>query len=102
ESAHILGRGDDAVGFLQRVYEVHARDGATGRAVRTAFYLWHALVAAGAFARAGGWIARAWRLTESEPDCAELGYLLIPDAERRVGEGDFAGAFATASRMVDL
>jgi ATP/maltotriose-dependent transcriptional regulator MalT len=102
ESAHILGRGADAVDLLQRVYEVHAGDGATGRAVRTAFYLWHALVAKGEFARAGGWIARARRLVEPVPDCAELGYLLIPDAERQVGEGDFAGAFATASRMVEL
>ena len=102
ESAHILGRGDDAVELLQRVYEARAGDGTTGRAVRTAFFLWHALVAAGSFARAGGWIARAWRLVESEPNCAELGYLLIPDAERQVGEGDFAGAFATASRMAEL
>jgi DNA-binding CsgD family transcriptional regulator/tetratricopeptide (TPR) repeat protein len=102
ESAHILGRGDDAAALLQRVYEAHVGDGATGRAVRTAFYLWHALVAKGEFARAGGWIARARRLVESQPGCAELGYLLIPDAERQFGEGEFDGAFATASRMVEL
>ncbi len=103
ESAHILGRGDDAVELLQRVYEARVGEGSgTGRAVRTAFYLWHALVAKGEFARAGGWIARAWRLVESEPACAELGYLLIPDAERQVGGGELDGAFATASRMVEL
>jgi DNA-binding CsgD family transcriptional regulator len=102
ESAHILGRGDEAVDLLQRVYETHVAGGTTGRAVRTAFYLWHAFVAKGEFAHAGGWIARAWRLAEPEPDCAEVGYLLIPDAERQVGEGDFAGAFATAARIVEL
>ena len=101
ESTHILGRGDRAIGLLQRVYRAHVADGATGRAVRTAFYLWNALIAKGEFAHAGGWIARAWRLAESEPDCAELGYLSIPEAERQFGEGDFAGAFATAGRAAE-
>ena len=102
ESAHLLGRGDEAIGLLQRVYLVHVGDGATGKAVRTAFYLWHALIAKGVFAHAGGWIARAWRLAESEPDCAEIGFLLIPEAERQIGEADFAGAFTTAGRVAEL
>jgi DNA-binding CsgD family transcriptional regulator len=102
ESAHILGRGDDAIRLLQRVYQAHVGDGATGEAVRTAFYLWHALIAKGEFAHAGGWIARARRVAESEPDCAELGFLSIPEAERQFGEGDFAGAFATAGRAAEL
>ncbi len=102
ESAHILGRGEDAVRLLQRLYQMHVSRGATGEAVRTAFYLWHALIAKGEFAHAGGWIARAWRLAESGPDVAELGFLSIPEAERQFGEGDFAGAFATAGRAAEL
>jgi DNA-binding CsgD family transcriptional regulator len=101
ESTHILGRGEEAVALLQRVYQVHLDAGDHGKAVRIAFYLWHALVAKGDFAHAGGWIARAWRLTEAQPECAELGYLLIPEAERQFGEGDFAAAFATAGRAAD-
>lgn len=100
ESTHILGRGDEAASLLQRAYQVHVAAGDIGRAVRDAFYLWHALAAKGEFAHAGGWIARAWRLTETQPECAELGYLLIPEAERQFGESDFAGAFATAGRAV--
>jgi DNA-binding CsgD family transcriptional regulator len=102
ESAHVLGRLDEAVQFLQRVYQAHVEAGDTGRAVRTAFYLWHALVVKGEFARAGGWIARARRLAESQPDCAEVGFLLVPEAERQFGEGDFAGAFVTAGRTAVL
>ena len=34
ESAHILGRCDDAGRLLQRVYQVHADAGDTGAAVR--------------------------------------------------------------------
>ncbi len=102
ESTHILGRGDEAVSLLQRVYQVHADAGDIGDAVRCAFYLWHALLAKGEFAHAGGWIARAWRLAEAHPECAEVGYLLIPEAERQLGDGDFAGALATAERAVEM
>jgi DNA-binding CsgD family transcriptional regulator len=102
ESAHVLGRGEDAARLLQRVYQARADAGDTGAAVRAAFYLWHALMAKGEFAHAGGWIARARRLSEREPDCPELGYLLVPEAERQFGAGDFAGAFATAERMTAL
>ena len=102
ESAHILGRCDEAGRLLQRVYQVHADAGDTGAAVRAAFYLWHTLIAKGEFAHAGGWIARARRLAEPEPDCAEVGYLLVPEAERQFGAGEFAGAFATAARMTAL
>ena len=102
ESTYILGRGDETVSLLQRAYQVHVDAGEIGSAVRCAFYLWHALAVKGELAHAGGWVARAWRLVESQPECAELGYLLIPEAERQFGEGDFAGAFATAGRAVGL
>jgi DNA-binding NarL/FixJ family response regulator len=102
ESAHVLGRVDEAVPLLQRVYQAHVDAGETGAAVRIAFYLWHALTVKGEFAHAGGWIARARRLAEPEPDCPELGFLLVPEAERGLGEGDFAGAFAVAQRAAAL
>jgi DNA-binding CsgD family transcriptional regulator len=102
ESTYILGRGDEAARLLQRAFQVRVDAGEIGSAVRCAFYLWHALVAKGEFAHAGGWIARAWRLIESQPDCAEQGYLLIPEAEHQFGKGDFAGAFATAGRAVGM
>jgi DNA-binding CsgD family transcriptional regulator len=102
ESTHILGRGDEAVILLRRVYQVHVDAGDIGRAVRCAFYLWHALVAKGEFAHAEGWIARGWRLTDTHPECAELGYLLIPEAERQFGTGEVADAFATAGRAGEL
>jgi DNA-binding CsgD family transcriptional regulator len=102
ESTHILGRIDEAVELLQRLYRVYVDAADTGRAVRTAFYLWHSLVVKGEFALAGGWIARARRLAEAQPVCAERGFLLVPEAERRFGEGDFAGAFATAELAAGL
>ena len=102
ESTSVLGRGDEAATLLQRAFHACVDAGATGRAVRCAFYLWHTLGVKGELAQAGGWIARAWRLIESQPTCPEQGYLLIPEAEHQFGDGDFAGAFATAGRVVEL
>ncbi len=102
ECTYILGRGDEIIGVLQRVYEAQVSAGDVGSGVRCAFYLWHASVAKGELARAGGWIARAWRLAETQPECPEVGYLLIPEAERQLREGDLATAFATAERAVEL
>ena len=102
EAAHILARCDLAVAASQRVYQIHVDAGDVGRAVRCAFYLWHSLVVKGDFAQAGGWLERAGRLAEGYPDCGERGYLLIPEAERRMGAGDVAGAFATAGHALEL
>ena len=102
EAAHILGRCDLAVAASQRAYRIHVDAQDIGRAMRCAFYLWHALVVKGDFAHAGGWLERAGRLIEMHPDCGERGYLLIPQAERQFGAGDFAGAFTTAGDALEM
>jgi DNA-binding CsgD family transcriptional regulator/tetratricopeptide (TPR) repeat protein len=102
ECTHVLGRMDEAVPLLQRLYRAHTDVGDTGRAVRTGFFLWHALIAKGDFAQAGGWLARARRLAETQPDCAQFGYLLVPEAERQFAEGHHATAFSTAGRAAAL
>jgi DNA-binding CsgD family transcriptional regulator/tetratricopeptide (TPR) repeat protein len=101
EAADILGRAE-AISVLQRVYQARVDAGEIGAAVRAAFWLSHALNFNGEFAKAGGWIARAGRLLQTQPDCAERGYLLIPDAERQHGERDYAAALASAERAAEL
>ena len=102
EAAHILGRCDEAVGVFQRVYQAHVDAGDVGGALQCAFWLWHALTFKGDFAHADGWIARAGRLAQTGRECAEQGYLLIPAAERRFGEGDYVASFEVAGRAVEL
>ena len=85
EAAHVLGRCDLGVTVAQRAYQIRVDAGDVGRAVRCAFYLWHALVVKGDLGHAGGWLVRAGRLTQAHPDCGERGYLLVPEAERRLG-----------------
>jgi DNA-binding NarL/FixJ family response regulator len=102
EAADILGRTADAVGVLRRVYQVHADARQTGRALRCAFWLWHALNFKGEVALASGWIRRAARLIEAEPHMPEQGYVLIPEAEDQFGKGDYAAAYTTAGRAAAL
>ncbi len=102
ESAQILGRGDQAARLLERAYRARIDAGTVGAAMRCAFWLHEALALRGDIAHAAGWIARAGRLAETRPGSGEEGYLLIPEAERRLGDGDPASAFAMAARAVDL
>jgi hypothetical protein len=102
EGAQMLGRGDEATRLLQRVYHVHVGAGAVGAAMRCAFWLSQVLVHKGEPVQAGGWLVRAGRLTETAPDCAELGYVLVPQAAAQLREGDAAAAFATASGAAEL
>jgi DNA-binding NarL/FixJ family response regulator len=48
----------------------------------------------GDHAQSGGWLSRAARLLEAEPDCVEKGYLLLPAGYRSVYSGDGTSAHA--------
>lgn len=102
EAAQLLGRGDEALQALQRAYQMRVDAGQAGAAMRCAYWLHEVLKMKGEFAHAAGWVARAARLVERAPDCAEQAYLLIPEAERRLREADYAGAFETAGRALEL
>lgn len=102
EASDNRGRGDDTIRVLQRAYRSHVESGEIGDAVRCAFWLWHALLFKGDFAQAGAWLARATHLAESSPECAQRGYLLIAEADRQHGEGDYAAALASAGRAAEL
>jgi DNA-binding NarL/FixJ family response regulator len=101
EAADMAGRGDDAVRLLRRAYLAHAEAGEVGPALRTGYWLCKALAWGGEFAQAGAWLARARRLAEAEPDCAEYGYVLMLDAELQFRSGEYAGMLATARALVE-
>ncbi len=102
EALDLVGRGDEAIAVLQRVYTARVTAGEIGEALRDAFWLYRALAFNAEFAQAGGWIARATRLTEGRPDCAGQGYLLLPVAERALRDGDPDVALAAAGRAAAL
>ena len=102
EALDLVGRGDDAITVLQRVYAARVAAGDIAAALRDAFWLYRALAFNAEFAQAGGWIARATRLTEGRSDGAQQGYLLLPEAERELRDGDYQAGFATAGRAAAL
>jgi hypothetical protein len=96
EALDLVGRGDDAVAALQRAYTARVAADDIGAALRDAFWLWRAMAFNAEFTRAGAWMARAARLVEAHADCAQQGYLLLPEAERELRDGEYRAAFATA------
>lgn len=72
----------------ERAHKAWLEVGDLPRAARTAFWLGMHLAMRGEHARGGGWLARAARLIEEYAhDCAELGYLHLPDAMGDLARG---------------
>jgi DNA-binding CsgD family transcriptional regulator len=102
-SAYLIGRDDEYLAVLGRAYAAHLEAGNTLRAVRCAFWLGLRLLLRGETGHATGWLARAQRLLDREQgDCVELGYLLLPVAQRQVIAGDCEVAYATAARAAEF
>src|SRR4051794_24228429 len=102
-SLFMAGREDDYFATLERAHDRHLAAGATLRAVRCAFWVGMQLFMRGEVGRGEGWLGRAERLLdENERDCAERGYLLLPQMFRALGAGDAARAVATAAAAADV
>jgi len=62
-------------------------------AARCAFWLGFKLMLRGEYARGGGWMSRAGRILEvAQLDCVVAGYLIIPAALQKLGEGNYSAA----------
>jgi DNA-binding CsgD family transcriptional regulator len=94
-AANLIGRVGDCVDLLTRAHQEYLGRGDVHGAVRCAFWLGLTLINADEIARGSGWLARARGLLEDcQPDCAERGYLLVPEALQSLEEGDAETAFA--------
>ena len=92
-AAHLLGRDEEgSQAWEQAHYAFQAADD-TASAARCAFWLGMAFMDKGQMAHASGWLARARRMLEERNlDCAERGYVLIPEALQLLDGGDFEEA----------
>ena len=95
-SAYLLGREPDFERYFDRLHRAQVEQGRRQGAARTAFWLGLTLRFRGELAQSNAWIARGQRLVEGI-DCAEQGYLLLPDAEAMLDDGKAAAARARAS-----
>jgi tetratricopeptide (TPR) repeat protein len=104
DAAWWLGRLQECIEARERAYRLFDELGDRRRAGQCAVWLWehHAIGARPAIA--GGWLRRARRALEGQPDCVEVGALLLREAEIAHGSGsldlarDLAGGVAELAR----
>jgi len=88
---------------LDRAYQAHVAAGEMKPAVRCAFWLGLAYLFNGELGQGSGWLANAQQILDREQaECAELGYLMMPVAEKLRGAGDYAGSLAAATEAVEI
>ena len=88
QSALLIGKEQEGAEALARAHQSFLADGHTAPAVRCAFWLGFTAMLNGETAKATGWLSRASRLMEGQPDCVETGYLLLPHGYRLVHSGE--------------
>jgi DNA-binding NarL/FixJ family response regulator len=102
-SCAMLGRNDLLFATLERLYNLQLDAGDLRGAARAAFWLGFRLSFLGEMGRATGWIATSQRTLERlGEDCAERGYLFLPQGLGRLWQKDAAGACEAARRAAEV
>ena len=102
-SARLIGNDKVAFDVLTRAHQEYVRVGDAPGAARAAFWLAFGLINTGEMAQAQGWLGRAHRiLDEDGSDCAERGYLLLPQGIQALYSGDPAAAYPIFSEALAI
>ena len=102
-SAYMLGRMDECLELMERTHNAFVNEGDLLAACRCAVYLGINLAIRGELGHASGWFGRGQRLVERHgSECAEQGYLLLPNAMRELEMGHYSEAEAQAVTAVEL
>ena len=102
-AAYMLGRDDEFVGCLERVYRLYLNRDEPLRAARCAWWIAINLAIRGETGGATGWLGRARRLVDREGrDCVERGYLLSALMLEREAAGDYEGALAAGAEAAAI
>ncbi|SDE61535.1 helix-turn-helix domain-containing protein [Rhodococcus tukisamuensis] len=96
ESAHFTGRTDRCVEARSRIYTDRLRNGDNRGAAMCAFRVHIVLMLHGDLSPAMGWLARAQRQLQQEPECAVHGYVCVAEAEANFYGGNLAGSLDLA------
>lgn len=107
--AQLTGEDERSAALWERAHQSHQAANDPPGAARAAFWLAFGLMERGEMAQAGGWLARAERILDTaESDCAERGYLTIPEAlglleshEPAAARERFEAIAAVGERFVD-
>jgi len=92
-AAYLTGRDNDSIEILTRAHNIAIEASQPRQAARAAFWIGFVLNSSSERTLAAGWFARARRLLdECGEDCAERGFVMVPQALERTVAGDPAGA----------
>jgi DNA-binding CsgD family transcriptional regulator len=100
-SAALTGHEDDAIESFGRLHQLRLDAGDEPGAARAAFWAAMRSFSLGEMARGSGWVVRAQRLVEGK-ECAECGYVRLPQVFRLTASGDYAGARAVAAEAAEI
>jgi DNA-binding CsgD family transcriptional regulator len=102
-AAYLIGKDSESVDTWTRAHQEFLNHDSKEQAARCAFWLGMQLLNKGDRARGSGWIARAGRLIDdSESDCPEQGFLLLPEALQLLGQGKGKQAYAKFSKVGEI
>jgi class 3 adenylate cyclase len=102
ESAMLSGRADRHTSLLERAYAAHQRAGNRLRAGHLAILLNHEYQSRLQHTVAAGWLSRATRLLEQEPEAPEHGYLELQRSLNSWKTQDFDAAVEHATRAEEI
>jgi DNA-binding CsgD family transcriptional regulator len=94
-----LGDMDEALPAQQEAYGLYLAAGDPGQAALMALDTGYTLCLRGELARGSGWMSRAARLVQDEPECVAHGLLAYMDFESALGTADFAAARTAADAV---
>lgn|SRR5215469_15355444 len=80
----LVGNEREGLEMLARAHQSFLSLGETRAAARCAFWLGFVALLGGDVGQANGWLSRAERLLEDDPECVEKGYLFLPVGYRLV------------------
>jgi DNA-binding CsgD family transcriptional regulator/tetratricopeptide (TPR) repeat protein len=102
-ASYLAGKDTDSEETWTRAHQESLTLGDWCRAARCAFWLGITLMNRSERVKGGGWLARAQRvLDDSQHDCTEQGWLLIPAGVRLYHQGDFEGSRAASARAREV
>jgi ATP/maltotriose-dependent transcriptional regulator MalT len=102
EAAWWLGRLDECIDARERAYRAFEQLGDHRRAGQCAVWLYEHHCQRARPAIASGWLQRARRALEGDPECVEHGALLLREAELAHGDGRLDEAAEFAERALVL
>lgn len=102
DAAWWLGRLDDCIDARERAYRLFDSSGDDRRAGQCAVWLYEHHCFRASPSVASGWLGRARRALGRGAECAELGALILREAEVAHGSGDLDTAAGLVERGIDL